>query len=133
MEKLINELLGAFLNEEKDVKFEKGDNGDITIFITTPKTNEEILNIRKELDEMDDDIFEESAELLKRVCQEEFATLQTLDNPNPNVSDIKNAYTVFKGCVEKVLQNKVCEYKAKITELNNKISEYSKEIAKLRK
>jgi len=133
MDELLNELFEAVLNPKNNVEVKKDDNGDLIIRISKPKENSEIKQIRQEIEDMDDDVFEEAATLLKKVCPSDFEVLQTLENKYPNVNNIKNSYKVFQSCVDKVLNSKINNYQSNIIEYQNKIKEYKQEIAKLRK
>lgn len=95
MEKLLNELLGAFLDPKNDVKFEKDDEGNLIIRVNQPKSNIELNKIKEAIENMDDNIFESTAIIFKETQPENFDILQTIDDARPDVNEIKKAFKQF--------------------------------------
>lgn len=126
MEELFNALVelfqsGKVTNKFENLKIEEDENGNITVHCEAPKKSKVIEDIKAELDEMDDDIFEESAKALRHGHPEVYKVLETLDDERPNVEAIKRAYPIFKQCVAEIVEGRI---KALTGEVNRLFTKY---------
>ena len=126
MEELFNALVELFQSGKvsskfENLKIEEDENGNVHAWVEAPKPNEDIVAIKKELDEMDDDIFKDAALLLRQGHTEVYKVLETLDDDEQDVPAIKRAYNVFKQCVAEVVEGKI---KCMTAEVNRLFTKY---------
>lgn len=126
MEELFNALVelfqsGKVTNKFENLKIEEDENGNITVYCEAPKKSKVIEEIKAELDEMDDDIFKESALALRQAHPEVYKVLETLDDERPDVEAIKRAYPIFKQCVAELVESRI---KALTGEVNRLFTKY---------
>ena len=125
MEEFFKLLLDILQSGDADAKFEnvkieEDENGNVHAWVEAPKPNEDIVAIKAELDEMDDDIFKDAALLLRQGHPEVYKVLETLDDDKQDVPAIKRAYSVFRQCVAEVVEGKIKSMTAEVNRLFTK-------------
>lgn len=106
----------------------------LTILIDSylKKNNNKNLNrvqtIRDEINSMDDEVFSETAQLLKIDHPEEFKIMQTLEDENSDIDLLETSYEVYKDVVRDYLSNKIADCKSSIDEYLEQINELEKQM-----
>lgn len=125
MEELFNALVELFQSGKvsskfENLKIEEDENGNVTVRCEAPKKSKVIEDIKAELDEMDDDVFTNAANKLRKGHPEVYKVLETLDDERPDVEAIKRAYPIFKQCVAEVVESKIRTLTDEVNRLFNK-------------
>ena len=121
MEKLLENLTALFADMDlNDIKIDKDEDENVIIYFTKKKRNTELQKIRKEIEDLDDEIFEEAAKKLKESNPTAFEVMKTLEDAEPNMDNIRVAYTIFKAIVKEVVEQKIREYTDEVNRLFNK-------------
>jgi len=125
MEELFNALLELFQSGKvsskfENLKIEEDENGNVTVRCEAPKKSKVIEDIKAELDDMDDDIFNSAATVLRQGHPEVYKVLETLDDERPDVEAIQRAYPIFKQCVAEVVESKIRALTGEVNRLFNK-------------
>ena len=103
IEKLINKEATIF--DLFDITLKDDDNN--LIISLKKKDNKEINIIQEELDNMDDDLFTESAQLFKNDFPEDFEILQNMQEEP--IEKVKESYSKFKLAYKHVVNNHYSE------------------------
>jgi hypothetical protein len=103
IEKLINKEATIF--DLFDITLKDDDNN--LIISLKKKDNKEINIIQEELDNMDDDLFTESAQLFKNDFPEDFEILQNMQEEP--IEKVKESYSKFKLAYKHIVNNHYSE------------------------
>ena len=103
IEKLINKEATIF--DLFDITLKDDDNN--LIISLKKKDNKEINIIQEELDNMDDDLFTEAAQLFKNDFPEDFEILQNMQEES--IEKVKESYSKFKLAYKHVVNNHYSE------------------------
>jgi len=121
MEKLLENLVALFADENvNDVKIDKDEEGNTTIFISKKKDNTELQKIKQEIEDLDDEIFEAAAARLKVSNPTAFKVMMTIEEENPEMKSILVAYKIFKAIVKEIVEQKIKEHTEEVNRLFNK-------------
>lgn len=123
MNELVN-ILSELINngtvtENVNVKVIDDGNGNITIKYTSPKNNPVIKDIKKELEEIDDDIFTQAAEYFMNKDRKSYEIMANIETAT-DIEALQSAYDVFKDCVTTVVNDKIDSLEKEITRLEDK-------------
>ena len=103
IEKLMNKEITIFDLFDITLK----DNNDSLIISLKKKDNKEINKIQEELDNLDDDLFTEAAELFAKDFKDDFAVLQNMQNES--IEKVKESYAKFKLAYKHIVNNHYSE------------------------
>lgn len=103
IEKLIDKEITIFDLFDITLK----DNDDSLIISLKKKDNKEIDKIQEELDNLDDDLFTEAAELFKKDFKDDFIILQNMQEKP--IEKVKESYSKFKLAYKHVVNNHYSE------------------------
>lgn len=103
IEKLMNKEITIFDLFDITLK----DNNDSLIISLKKKDNKEINKIQEELDNLDDDLFTEAAELFAKDFKDDFTVLQNMQNES--IEKVKESYSKFKLAYKHIVNNHYSE------------------------
>lgn len=123
MEELINalyELIEGGKLSNANVKVTEDADGNLTLTYAKPKKDEELEKIKKEINDMDDEIFEEASAELKNTDLKSFEILTHINTSNSKT--ILPAYNSFKKCVTKIVNRRIKSLSEEVNRLYSYIS-----------
>ena len=103
IEKLMNKEITIFDLFDITLK----DNADSLTISLKKKDNKELDKIQEELDNLDDDLFTEAAELFAKDFQDDFVVLQSMQKEP--IEKVKESYSKFKLAYKHVVNNHYSE------------------------
>ncbi len=121
MEELINalyELIEGGKLSNVNVKMTEDKDGNVVL--TYSKPDGELEKIKKEINDMDDEIFEEASAELRSTDLKSFEILSHINTSNSKT--ILPAYNAFKKCVTKVVNRKIKALSEEVNRLYSYIS-----------
>jgi polyhydroxyalkanoate synthesis regulator phasin len=118
--KILSELINSGkVTENLNVKVVDDGEGNITIKYTSPKNTPVVRDIKEKLQDMDDDIFTQSAEYLMEKDRKSYEVMANLETTT-DFKALEDAYNVFKECVHDVVNDKIASLEKEISRLEEK-------------
>lgn len=120
MEELIK-ILSKYYSEgiiPANFRIKKLDNGNILFEI--PQKSKIIEKIRKEIDDIDEDIFIEVSQKFKKSYPKEFEILGKIDEEFVDEKSTLEAYTIFRRCVIEYVESLIKSHNEEVNRLYNK-------------